>query len=246
MSRVLARVLFVGAFVVVMIVVSVIVLADFLIRMLPMRMVVVSVGRRCGRFGRRLGHHGMERTGWRFAVMFMFMFLFLGFGMAAIMIVMRMIVVMMVVVTLMAVIAGRPFIAMGVKLAFAVLVVIMLVVVMIVMIVIVWLLGVGRIGARSLDHRALHPVAMAAPARIAVARAAAVGAVFAFFLGLAMGALIGFDQCLPVGDRDLIVIGMDFAEGEEAVAVAAIFDEGGLQRRLHARDLGEIDIAAQL
>jgi hypothetical protein len=108
------------------------------------------------------------------------------------------------------------------------------------------LIGVGRIGARSLDHRALHAVAMAATARIAVARAAAVGAVFAFFLGLAMGAFIGFDQRLPVGDRDLIVIRMDFAEGEEAVAVAAIFDEGGLQRRLYARDLGEIDIAAQL
>jgi hypothetical protein len=30
------------------------------------------------------------------------------------------------------------------------------------------------------------------------------------------------------------------------VAVAAIFDEGGLQRRLYPRDLGEIDIAAQL
>ena len=39
---------------------------------------------------------------------------------------------------------------------------------------------------------------------------------------------------------------MDFAEGQEAVAVAAIFDEGGLQRRLDARDLGEIDVAAQL
>jgi len=30
------------------------------------------------------------------------------------------------------------------------------------------------------------------------------------------------------------------------VAVAAIFDKGRLQRRLYARDLGEIDIAAQL
>jgi hypothetical protein len=39
---------------------------------------------------------------------------------------------------------------------------------------------------------------------------------------------------------------MDFAEGEEAVTIAAIFDEGGLQRRLYARDLGEVYIAAQL
>ncbi len=39
---------------------------------------------------------------------------------------------------------------------------------------------------------------------------------------------------------------MDFTEGQEAVAVAAIFDERRLQRRFYARDLGEVDIAAQL
>ena len=72
------------------------------------------------------------------------------------------------------------------------------------------------------------------------------GAVLALFLGLAMGAFLGLDQRLTVGDRDLVIVGMDFAEGQKAVAVAAIFDEGGLQRRLYARDLGEVDIAAQL
>ena len=60
------------------------------------------------------------------------------------------------------------------------------------------------------------------------------------------GALLVLDQRLTVGDRDLIVVGMDFAEGEEAVAVAAVFDEGGLQRRFDPRDLGEIDVAAKL
>ena len=39
---------------------------------------------------------------------------------------------------------------------------------------------------------------------------------------------------------------MDFGEGEEAVAVAAVVDEGRLERRLDARDLGEIDVASQL
>ena len=89
---------------------------------------------------------------------------------------------------------------------------------------------------------------MAATAGVAVARAAAavVGAVLALFLGLAMRAFVGLDQRLTVGDRDLVIVRMDFAEGEEAVAVAAIFDERRLQRRLYARDLGEIDIAAQL
>ena len=81
-----------------------------------------------------------------------------------------------------------------------------------------------------------------------VARAAppAAGAPVDLVLGVAMRALFLGDQRLPVGDRDLIVVGMDFRERQEAVAVAAVVDEGGLQRRLYPRDLGEIDIAAQL
>ncbi|PAV92956.1 hypothetical protein WR25_07198 [Diploscapter pachys] len=45
---------------------------------------------------------------------------------------------------------------------------------------------------------------------------------------------------------NLIVIGVDFAEGEEAVAIAAVIDERRLQRRLDARHLGEIDVALEL
>ena len=69
--------------------------------------------------------------------------------------------------------------------------------------------------------------------------------------GIGLGLGLGFrlrllgQQRLPVGDGDLIVVGMDFAEGQEAVAVAAVVDEGRLQRRLHARHLGEVDVAAQ-
>ena len=109
--------------------------------------------------------------------------------------------------------------------------------------------GLRGILAGVLDDAALDAVAMAAAARIAVARAATVavgGAVLALFLGLAVGALVGLDQRLTVGDRDLIVVRVDFAERQEAVAVAAIFDERRLQRRFYARDLGEIDIAAEL
>ena len=104
-----------------------------------------------------------------------------------------------------------------------------------------------RIEACVFDDLALDALAMAAAARIAVARTAApAGTVLALFFGLAMGAFIRLDQGLTVGDRNLVVVGMDFAEGEEPVAVAAIFDEGRLQRRLYAGDLGEVDIAAQL
>src|SRR5438270_5095550 len=92
-------------------------------------------------------------------------------------------------------------------------------------------IGLGRLGgilAGILDDAALDTVAMAAAARVAVARAPSVavgGAIFALFLGLAVGALIGLDQRLTVGDRDLIVVRVDFAERQEAMAVAAIFDE---------------------
>jgi hypothetical protein len=106
--------------------------------------------------------------------------------------------------------------------------------------------GPRRIGRCVFDNVALDPLAIAAAARVAVARTAAVGAILGFFLGLAMGAFVGLDQRLTIGDRDLVIIRVDFAEGQKTVAVAAVFDEGRLQRRLYPRDLGEVDIAAQL
>ncbi len=72
------------------------------------------------------------------------------------------------------------------------------------------------------------------------------GAAVGFRLGVAMGALFLVDQGLPVGDRDLVVVRVDFAERQEAMAIAAIIDEGGLERRLDPRYLGEIDVAAEL
>ena len=53
-------------------------------------------------------------------------------------------------------------------------------------------------------------------------------------------------QRFAVGVGDLVVVGMDFVEGQEAVAVAAVFDERGLQAGLYPGDLGEIDVAAEL
>jgi hypothetical protein len=105
-----------------------------------------------------------------------------------------------------------------------------------------------QVGAGVLDDLALHPLATAAAALVAVARTAATvaGTIFGFFLGLAMGAFVGLDQRLAVGNRNLIIVGMDFAEGQEAMAITAILDEGRLQRRLDPCDLGEVDIAAQL
>ncbi len=52
---------------------------------------------------------------------------------------------------------------------------------------------------------------------------------FVVFVGFGRQALLLGDQPFAVGDRDLIVVGMDFGEGQEAMAVAAIFHEGRLQ-----------------
>src|SRR6266700_1241386 len=86
----------------------------------------------------------------------------------------------------------------------------------------------GPTGVRALHDVALDPLAMTAAARTAMPRAPAAGAVLALLFGLAMGALFSLDQGLTIGHRNLIIVGMDFAEGEEAVAVAAVFDEGRL------------------
>src|SRR5690606_35566113 len=43
---------------------------------------------------------------------------------------------------------------------------------------------------------------------------------------------------LPVGYWDLVIVRMDFAEGEKTMTVAAIFDKSRLQGRFNARDPG--------
>ncbi len=54
------------------------------------------------------------------------------------------------------------------------------------------------------------------------------------------------DQRLTVGDRYLVIIGMDLVEGEEAVASTAVVHESRLERGLHTDDLGEIDVPFKL
>ena len=65
------------------------------------------------------------------------------------------------------------------------------------------------------------------------------------FLGAGLFFLQG-QQAFAIGDRDLVVVGVDLAEGEEAVAVAAILDERRLQARFDPDDLGEVDVALEL
>ena len=108
----------------------------------------------------------------------------------------------------------------------------------------------GRASPSSLavDRLAAAHVAIAVGAAVTVPAAAApaAGAMIGVGVGGLLRALFLGDQRLPVGDRDLIVVGMDFREGEEAVAVAAVIDKGRLQRRFDAGDLGEVDVTAKL
>ena len=46
--------------------------------------------------------------------------------------------------------------------------------------------------------------------------------------------------------RDLVIIGVDFVEGEEPVPVAAKIDKRRLKRGFYPCDLGKIDIALDL
>ncbi len=79
-----------------------------------------------------------------------------------------------------------------------------------------------------------------------MAAAATPRAVVGLVVGVALGARFLGEQRLPVGDRDLVVVRVDFGEGQEAVAVAAVIDERRLQRRFDPGDLGEIDVTAKL
>ena len=82
---------------------------------------------------------------------------------------------------------------------------------------------------RILGGLAAHNLIVAAgggrAAAVVMPPRTAIGLIFR----VALRAAFFVDQGLPVGDRDLIVIGMDFAEGEEAVPVSAVIDESGLQ-----------------
>ena len=84
--------------------------------------------------------------------------------------------------------------------------------------------------------------------RLGRARTAALAALPRVLLGLGgLGRLALFlDQGAAVGGGDLVIVGVDFREGQEAVAVAAVFDEGGLQRRFDPRHLRQVDVAGKL
>ena len=64
--------------------------------------------------------------------------------------------------------------------------------------------------------------------------------------GVRLEAFLVRQQCFAVRDRDLVVVGMDFAKGKKSMAVAAVIDKRRLQRGFDPRHLGKIDIALKL
>jgi hypothetical protein len=84
--------------------------------------------------------------------------------------------------------------------------------------------GVGRLGLRRVRLRAAARSASFRPRSFA---RGLLGLLALFLLAGLLG--LHGQQALPVGDGDLVVVGVDLAEGEEAVAVAAELDEGGLE-----------------
>ena len=62
------------------------------------------------------------------------------------------------------------------------------------------------------------------------------------------GGLFGgfLEKQFAVSGGQLVIIGVDLAEGEEPMTVATILNKGRLERRLHPGHFCEIDVSAEL
>ena len=71
------------------------------------------------------------------------------------------------------------------------------------------------------------------------------GAVFGLFF-LTRFSFLQLDQALPVGDGDLVVIRMNFAECQKAVAIATVFHKSRLQAGFDPHHFGQVYVAFKL
>ena len=99
---------------------------------------------------------------------------------------------------------------------------------------------VGRVLACVVGRRLVRGID-----RLGAGLAARTATLLLGLLGLGIGAFLGL-QRLAVGRGDLVIVRMDFREGQEAVAVPAVIHEGRLQRGLDPRDLGQVDVPGDL
>ena len=106
----------------------------------------------------------------------------------------------------------------------------------------------GSLVATILGYRFLHGLRAqigAGVLDVAAVDSATATPRFVVLVGLGVQTLLLGNQPFAIGDRDLIVVGVDFGKGQEAMAVAAVFHERRLQRRLDANDLREVDVALE-
>src|SRR5262245_10640490 len=89
--------------------------------------------------------------------------------------------------------------------------------------------GLDRLAGNHIVGAFRAALTVSAPAAVPAVAAVAAAPVVGFGLGRPLHALLFLEQRLPVGNGDLIVVRMNFREGEEAVAIAAVVDEGRLQ-----------------
>jgi hypothetical protein len=88
--------------------------------------------------------------------------------------------------------------------------------------------GLGGLGVRCnllADRLVLARILVASATAAPAASASSLALAFGLVVGAGVIALFLGKQRLPVRDRDLVVVRMDFAEGQKTVAVAAVFDE---------------------
>ncbi len=96
------------------------------------------------------------------------------------------------------------------------------------------------------DVAAGHSVVTAGGLRLGRgARLAAVATAVFVVLRAVIGPLF-VQQGFAVGNRDLVVIGVDFGKGQKSMAISAVIHKGRLQRRFHPRDLGKVNVPGEL
>jgi hypothetical protein len=61
-----------------------------------------------------------------------------------------------------------------------------------------------------------------------------------------VGTCLFSQQRLTVGDRDAVIIWVNFAKRQKPMPITAIIDKRRLQRRLDPGDLGEVNIAFEV
>jgi hypothetical protein len=155
-------------------------------------------------------------------------------------------IIVMIMVVIMVVIVVRVIMVMMLVMSMVVIMMVVMMIIMMLVFMMIFVVIVMRaFGEDAFTRLAFAGLAFAGLRGGSLGFAARAAARLTFFFFPLVTFLLG-DQPFTVGDGDLIVVGVNFAEGEEPMAVPTVIDEGGLQRRFDADDFGEVDVAFDL